>query len=204
MTRFKGRTALITAAGSGVGLGAALRLAAEGAAVTIWDRDKTALAGAVEQAAAAGVILTVVALDMTDGAAVDDAVARFVAENRRIDVLVNNIGGSLHTPFRFLEQSDQDWGCVMSVNVTACVRTTRNVLPHMIAQDYGRVINMGSKAGRFGSLFAGANYTCAFRRIRPPIPTAFAHSYRTIRPPVTRCVEAQGLGISCFVFRHLF
>jgi len=86
MTRFEGRTALITAAGSGVGLGAALRLAAEGAAVTIWDRDEAALAGAMEQAADAGVSLSVVALDMTDGAAVDDATARFIAENQRIDV----------------------------------------------------------------------------------------------------------------------
>lgn len=161
MTRFEGRTALITAAGSGVGLGAALRLAAEGATVTIWDRDEAALAEAVEQATAAGVSLSVVALDMTDGVAVDDATTRFIAENKRIDVLVNNIGGSLHTPFRFLDQSDKDWDRVLSVNVTACVRTTRNVLPHMITQGYGRIINMGSKAGRFGSLFAGANYTAA-------------------------------------------
>ena len=49
----------------------------------------------------------------------------------------------------------------MNVNVTACIRTTRAVLPHMVAAGYGRIINMGSKAGRFGSLFAGANYAAS-------------------------------------------
>ena len=84
-----------------------------------------------------------------------------MAQAGPIDVLVNNIGGSLHTPFSFLEQSDDHWAVVMAVNVTACVRTTRAVLPHMINAGYGRIINMGSKAGRFGSLFAGANYTAS-------------------------------------------
>lgn len=161
MNRFKGRAALITAAGSGVGLGTALRLAQEGAEVTIWDRDTASLESARQQAEAMGLSLSTLALDMTDTKAVDDAVAAFIAANGKIDVLVNNIGGSLHTPFRFLEQSDEDWDRVFQVNVSACVCTTRNVLPHMVKAGYGRIINMGSKAGRFGSLFAGANYTAA-------------------------------------------
>lgn len=159
MTRFNGRTALITAAGSGVGQGAAMRLASEGATVTIWDRDENALAQAAQEAKDAGVTLHTVALDMTDKDAINDGVAKLIADTGKIDILVNNIGGSLHTPFRFLEQSDEDWDRVWDVNVTACVRTTRATLPHMIKQGYGRIINMGSKAGRFGSLFAGANYT---------------------------------------------
>lgn len=161
MQRFKGRGALITAAGSGLGHGVAMRLAREGAAVTIWDRDETALKEAVAEAKADGLELSADALDMTDGDAITGAVARIAARAGGVDVLVNNIGGSLHTPFRFLEQSDEDWDRVMSVNVTACVQTTRAVLPDMRRQGYGRIINMGSKAGRFGSLFAGANYTAA-------------------------------------------
>lgn len=161
MTRFDGRTALITAAGSGLGRGVALRLAREGAAVTIWDRDADALHAAAEEAASEGLELHTSALDMTDGGQIEAAVAEMAGRDGKIDVLVNNIGGSLHTPFKFLEQSDEDWDRVMGVNVTACVRTTRAVLPHMVASGYGRVINMGSKAGRFGSLFAGANYTAS-------------------------------------------
>ena len=161
MRRFENRSALITAAGSGLGRAMAFRLAQEGAVVTIWDRDADALAEAEQEARDAGLDVTGMALDMTDAAAIDAAVARMLDASGQIDILVNNIGGSLHTPFRFLEQSEEDWDRVMSVNVTACVRTTRAVLPHMVAAGYGRVINMGSKAGRFGSLFAGANYTAS-------------------------------------------
>lgn len=156
MRRFEGRRVLITAGASGLGLGMALRLAEEGAAVTVWDRDAEALA-AIEKA---GHDLRNVCLDMTSAKDIGAAVAE-MGEAGQIDVLVNNIGGSLHTPFRFLEQSEEDWERVMNVNITACVRTTRAVLPHMVKAGYGRVINMGSKAGRFGSLFAGANYAAS-------------------------------------------
>lgn len=158
MRRFENQAVLITAAASGLGLGVALRLAAEGGDVTIWDRDADALEKAVEEARQNDVVLQTHALDMTDGDAITAAVGEMFERTGRIDVLVNNIGGSLHTPFRFLEQSDEDWQRVMDVNVTACVRTTRCVLPHMVDAGYGRIINMGSKAGRYGSLFAGANY----------------------------------------------
>ena len=158
MPRFEGRRALITAAGSGLGRGIALRLAREGASVTIWDRDAGALAETAAEARGEGLTLATAMLDMTDGTAIDDAVA---AMARAPEVLVNTIGGSLHTPFHFLDQSDADWDLVMNVNVTACIRTTRAVLPHMVAAGYGRIINMGSKAGRFGSLFAGANYAAS-------------------------------------------
>ncbi|MBB4303474.1 NAD(P)-dependent dehydrogenase (short-subunit alcohol dehydrogenase family) [Rhodobium orientis] len=159
--RFAGRVALVTAAASGVGRGVAMRLAAEGASVTIWDRDGDALSEAAAEAESKGLSLATRSLDMTDGEMIADAVAELAATTGRIDVLVNNIGGSLHTPFRFLEQSDADWQRVMDVNVTACVRTTRAVIPHMVTAGYGRIINMGSKAGRYGSLFAGANYVAA-------------------------------------------
>lgn len=160
MRRFEGGRAVITAAASGLGRGMALRLAREGAAVTVWDRDPDLLQQAAAEAAAAGLDLSVQALDMTDSSAIQAAAAALLEEGPA-DVLVNNIGGSLHTPFGFLDQSDADWQRVMEVNVTACVHTTRALLPDMVEAGYGRIINMGSKAGRFGSLFAGANYTAS-------------------------------------------
>lgn len=161
MRRYEGRTALISAAATGLGQGVALRLAAEGARVTIWDRDEDALAACKAEGEALGVSLTALKVDMMDRSAIDAAVADMMHRDRRIDVLVNNIGGSLHVPFRFLEQSDDDWDRVMKVNVTACIWTTRAVIPHMRDAGYGRIINMGSKAGRFGSLFAGTPYVAA-------------------------------------------
>ena len=159
MRRFEGRRVLITAGASGLGLGMAMRLAMEGAAVTVWDRDERALAE-IEKNIESDLNLSNVCLDMNSAKEIEVAVAK-MANAGKIDVLVNNIGGSLHTPFHFLKQSDEDWERVMNVNVTACVRTTRAVLPHMVEAGYGRVINMGSKAGRFGSLFAGANYAAS-------------------------------------------
>ena len=161
MRRFEDQTILITAAASGIGYGVALRLAREGGDVEIWDRDGDALAEATASAKAEGLTLSIRQVDMTDAGATEAGVAALVERSGRIDVLVNNIGGSLHTPFRFLDQSEDDWERVMSVNVTACVRTTRAVIPHMQSRRYGRIINMGSKAGRFGSLFAGANYAAS-------------------------------------------
>ncbi|HUS95779.1 MAG TPA: SDR family NAD(P)-dependent oxidoreductase [Hyphomicrobiaceae bacterium] len=161
MNRYEGRTALITAAASGLGLAGGLRLAKEGGRVTLWDRDEAGLAKARDLAQAAGVLIETDVVDMMDRAAIEAAVARMFSREGRIDVLVNNIGGSLAVPFRFLEQSDEDWDKVLKVNITACVWTTRAVIPHMQKAKYGRIINMGSKAGRFGSLFAGAPYSAS-------------------------------------------
>lgn len=161
MNRFADRVALITAAGNGLGLGVAFRLAEEGAKVVIWDREERLLTQSQERAENQRLNLDTHLLDMTEHKAILDAVAVLVEKHGRIDVLVNNIGGSLHTPFHFLEQTDEHWQRVMDVNVTACVRTTRAVLPLMLKARYGRIINMGSKAGRYGSLFAGANYVAS-------------------------------------------
>jgi len=161
MNRFEGRAALITAAATGLGEAGARRLAREGARVTIWDRDQSALDDARGKAKEDGLNLDIDQVDMLDRAAIEAATARVLAQYGRIDVLVNNIGGSLAVPFQFLEQSDEDWDRVISVNITACVWTTREVIPHMRRAGYGRIINMGSKAGRFGSLFAGAPYSAS-------------------------------------------
>jgi len=161
MHRFEGQTILLTAAASGIGLGTAFRFAREGGQVIIWDIDSNALAQAQASAEQEGLALQTRQFDMCEAGTIETAVNDILAEHGAIHVLVNNIGGSLHTPFHFLEQSEHDWQRVMDVNVTACVRATRAVLPSMIKTNYGRVINMGSKAGRFGSLFAGANYVAA-------------------------------------------
>lgn len=161
MSRFADKVVLITAAGRGIGRGTALRLAGEGAAVTIWDVDEEALGEARDVAVQQGLDLATRVVDMTDGVAVEAGVAALAEAAGRIDVLINNAGGSLHTPYHFLDESDADWQRVMDLNVNASVRVTRAVVPHMVGAGYGRIINLGSKAGRFGSLMAGANYAAA-------------------------------------------
>jgi NAD(P)-dependent dehydrogenase (short-subunit alcohol dehydrogenase family) len=161
MNRFDGRTALFTAAASGLGEAGAQRLSREGARVTIWDRDQSALDAAKQRVGEQGLKIDTDLVDMLDRDAIEAAAERLIERYGRIDILVNNVGGSLKAPFRFLEQSDDDWDRVLKLNITACVWTTRAVIPHMRKAGYGRIINMGSKAGRFGSLFAGAPYSAS-------------------------------------------
>ena len=159
MTGFADRTILISAAADGLGLAMATRFAAEGGTVVALDKSTEAIdrARALHEAAA----IRFEAVDLMEGAAIAATIDRLASEGLLFDTLINNAGGSLHTPRAFLEESDEDWDRVMGLNVTAAVRLTRAVLPQMMDQGFGRIINLGSKAGRYGSLFTGANYVAA-------------------------------------------
>lgn len=157
--RFEGRTVLISAGAKGLGDGVARRFAAEGAQVAIWDNDADAISARKSDTDPERFLH--LAADLLDQEAVKRAHAETAARFGGVDVLVNNAGGSLHTPQAFLDQSDEDWHRVMALNLDAAVWLARLVLPDMIERGYGRIVNMGSKAGRFGSLFAGANYAAA-------------------------------------------
>ena len=159
MRRFENRTALISAAADGLGLAMAERLSAEGATVVVLDKNAEAIAIAQDRPGAAGIRFE--GVDLMDGDELRAVVAHLAGDGLRFDTLVNNAGGSLHTPRPFLEETDTHWETVMALNVTAAVRLTRAVLPHMLERGFGRIINLGSKAGRYGSLFTGANYVAA-------------------------------------------
>ena len=159
--RFAGRAAVVTGAARGIGFATAARLAAEGGRVWITDRDESALAEAREAAKAAGLTLQTHALDSLNSDDTKQTFAAIVAEAGAVDILVNNAGGSLHTPYRLLDESDEDWQSVLDLNVLGAVRAARAVLPGMMARGWGRIVNFGSKAGRFGSLIAGPNYAAA-------------------------------------------
>lgn len=159
MKRMEGRTALVSAGADGLGAAIAARLAQEGAKVTVLDRSAEAIEAAQGQPAMAGVRFERV--DLTDASQTGALMSRLARETGGFDILVNNAGGSLHTPARFLDESDDDWDRVLALNLTAAVRLTRAVLPAMMARGWGRIVNLGSKAGRYGSLFTGANYVAA-------------------------------------------
>jgi NAD(P)-dependent dehydrogenase (short-subunit alcohol dehydrogenase family) len=159
--RLPGRVALLTAAARGIGFASAVRLAAEGAQVWITDRDETALVQAADAARAAGQTLHTRAMDSSDAARVADVIGAIVQQSGGVDILVNNAGGSLHTPFRFMDETDAHWQQVMNLNLMGAVWASRAVLPGMAQRGQGRIVNFGSKAGRFGSLIAGPNYAAA-------------------------------------------
>lgn len=159
MRRFENRTILISAAADGLGLAMAERLAAEGGTVVAFDKSEEAMAAARARPEAAAIRFETV--DLRETGDITRTIARLEDDGLRFDTLVNNAGGSLHTPRPFLEESDDHWQAVMDLNVAATVRLTRAVLPHMLDKGFGRIVNLGSKAGRYGSLFTGANYVAA-------------------------------------------
>lgn len=159
--RFEGQSILVTGAGSAIGWAVAKQFASEGASVTVWDINQKATLDVEKQAQDAGHNIQAEQLDLLNTQAIEQGVTNLIAKEGRIDVLVNNVGGSLHTPQHFLELTDEHWQRVMDINLTSAVRVTRLIIPHMVKRSYGRIVNLGSKAGRFGSLFTGANYAAS-------------------------------------------
>jgi NADP-dependent 3-hydroxy acid dehydrogenase YdfG len=145
-----GRTAVVTGASSGIGAATAARLAAEGFTVVLGARRADRLA---EVAARTGG--RALPLDVTDQASVD----AFAAELDRVDVLVNNAGGSWD--MAAVADADLDsWQRTYDVNVLGTVRMTKALLPALRASGAGDVVFVGSTAGLV-SYEGGASYTAA-------------------------------------------
>jgi 2-keto-3-deoxy-L-fuconate dehydrogenase len=137
--RLSGKRAFVTAAGQGIGRASALAMAREGAEVIATDVNEAALATLAEEAVDGGVISTC-RLDVLDAAAVTAA----VGAAGRIDVLFNCAGFVHHGTI--LDCDEEAWDFSMRLNMTAMYRMCRAVLPGMIAQGGGSIINMASVA----------------------------------------------------------
>jgi len=144
-----GRVAVITGGAQGIGYAAAERMLRSGAAVVLWDID-AALLGTAQEALAALGRVEAATVELTDEAAVAAATAQAVAACGRIDILVNNAGitGGNGTTW---ELAPDVWRRVIEVNLVAPYLTCRAVVPQMIAQGYGRIVNIASIAGKEGN-----------------------------------------------------
>jgi 2-hydroxycyclohexanecarboxyl-CoA dehydrogenase len=140
------RVALVSGAARGIGRAIAEALADRGNAVALGDLLED---DAREAAAAIGDRALAVSLDVTDAASVAGAVARVERELGPVDILVNNAGWDELRPF--LDTDEPFWDRVIDVNFKGCLRMTHAVLPGMVERGYGRVVNIGSDAGRVGS-----------------------------------------------------
>jgi len=150
--RLKGKTAIVTGAASGIGLGIAQRFAAEGANVVIADLDRAGPETAAAKLAGTthGQVLGI-AMDVTDENAVDSAVARTVQEFGSVDILCSNAGiqiiGGIH------ELAYSDWKKVTSVHLDGAFLTTRACLRHMYRSGQGgSILYMGSVHSKIASI----------------------------------------------------
>jgi 3-oxoacyl-[acyl-carrier protein] reductase len=145
---FTGRTAIVTGAGQGIGLTVAERMLASGANVAIWDRDAALLRTLSDRMDPARVMLQTV--DIGDLAAVEAATAEVAARFGRIDVLVNNaaIVGPNGPTHEYPPQAFMD---VVHIGLVGTFFVSRSVIPHMIARNYGRIVNVSSVAGKEGN-----------------------------------------------------
>ena len=152
---FNGRTAVITGGAAGIGLAIAQRLIASGGRVSVWDRDAAALEKAKVHLTA-GVDTRVV--DVADAASVDAAAQAAAAALGRIDALVCSAGitGPNTTMWEYPVDA---WRQVMDVNVTGVFLCNRATVPVMLKQDYGRIVNIASVAGKEGNPNASAYST---------------------------------------------
>ncbi len=164
---FKGQVAIVTGAGGGLGKQHALALAARGAKVLVNDLGSavdgsggsvSAAQAVVDEIRAAGGEALANGASVTDFAAVQAMVQQAVDAWGRVDILVNNAGILRDKSFAKMEISD--FRLVMEVHVMGAVHCTKAVWPHMIAQQYGRIVMTTSSSGLYGN-FGQSNYGAA-------------------------------------------
>ncbi|HEX9800330.1 MAG TPA: 3-oxoacyl-ACP reductase FabG [Thermoanaerobaculia bacterium] len=149
-----GRVAVVTGGGRGIGAAVARSLAQAGARVVVSARSTGQIEGVAGDLVAAGLDALAVACDVTDPESVDRLLGAAEADFGPVEILVNNAGVSSSAPLRSLEL--EEWNRLMRVNATGTFLCTRAFLPGMVANGWGRVINVASTAGRAGAAYISA------------------------------------------------
>jgi 2-hydroxycyclohexanecarboxyl-CoA dehydrogenase len=145
----KGKTAVVTGGGSGIGRAVAKRLAADEAAIAVWDLNSAAAAETVKMILDAGGKAIALYVDAADAAAIKAAADKTRAEFGPITIIVNNAGMTGFVPF--LEISLEAWDRMIAVNLKGPFLCTREVLPDMLTAAWGRIINITSSSTQTGA-----------------------------------------------------
>lgn len=157
--RLSGRTAIITGAGSGFGAAMTKRFSQEGAQVLACDWDFGAVERLCEELASDGRALRAFAVDVANAEQVETMVAAAIAAFGKVDILVNNAG--ISPKKEYLDYTEEDWDAIHSVNLKGEFLCARAVSEHMMANRYGRIVNLSSSAWRSGGFAGGVPYTAA-------------------------------------------
>lgn len=144
------KIAIVTGAGQGIGRAIAHRLANAGADVAILDLNQPAVETVAKELENLGREVIPIQADVSESLDVNTAVEMVISKFGRVDILVNNAGIAGRTlPLTDLDESD--WNAVIDVNLTGVFLCCKAVIGPMIAQDYGRIVNIASIAGKEGN-----------------------------------------------------
>jgi 3-oxoacyl-[acyl-carrier protein] reductase len=159
--RLLDRRAIVTGAGRGMGLAIAKALFNEGARVAVIDIDEKGVVEAARQLDKKYERVLGKRVNVTDKAEIQDLVKEMKAHWDGIDILVNNAGGALDTPYRLEEIEEKDWDLVVDVNLKGAFLCCQAVIPEMVQQGKGAIINISALAGHWRASLAGVQYTAA-------------------------------------------
>jgi 3-oxoacyl-[acyl-carrier protein] reductase len=156
--RLKGRKAIVTGAGQGIGRSIALKMAQEGANVVIAEMNPGSGAQTKREVEALGTKTLFIPVDVANRREVQGMVAEVSKLWGRIDILVNNAGFDRGTAL--LKVKEEDWDAILGVHLKGTLNCIQAVAPHMIENHYGKIINISSVWGKTGAL-SEISYTTA-------------------------------------------
>tara|TARA_Y100000589_G_scaffold30008_1_gene25136 strand:- start:213 stop:965 length:753 start_codon:yes stop_codon:yes gene_type:complete len=149
---FKGRTAIVTGGAQGFGLDITKRFIRSGANVIIWDNDKRMVEKAIEDIKSPNLSFNIV--DISNYTKVEECVQE-ITKQKNIDILINNAG--ITGPTATLWEYDIEmWKKVVDINLMGTFNCCRTIVPNMIENNYGRIVNVASVAGKDGNANASA------------------------------------------------
>ena len=214
--QLQSKVALVTGGGRGIGRAVALKFADEGANVVLCGRNEENLTRTVSELEGKGVKAWGLKADVSQMDHIEQFVASALDNAGRVDILVNNAVTSTSAPFDTL--TDEEFRYHIDVKLMAYIRIARLVLPHMIEQDGGRIINIGGMTARVtaplrmtnGVVNAGvANFTKQFSgyAARHNVTVNCIHPGYTVTERVTQIFEREaqesGLKIDAIIAKHV-
>jgi 3-oxoacyl-[acyl-carrier protein] reductase len=150
---------VVTGGGEGIGRAICRALALEGGHVAVWDVDRVAAEAVAEELRKSGRRAEALEVDVSRWDEVKAATRQVLAWFGRIDVLVNNAG--ICQVVSIEQTEEEDWDRVMAVNLKGVFLCSKAVMPSMKERRSGKIINMGSIAGKIGGILTGAHYSAS-------------------------------------------